>query len=75
MKYIILKLIRFYQLAISPFLGTNCRYTPTCSAYAAEAFEKLPLYSALWKTIKRVGSCHPWAIGGHDPVLPEEENE
>ncbi|MFG1494272.1 membrane protein insertion efficiency factor YidD [Halobacteriovorax sp. GFR7] len=71
MRYVFIKLIRFYQLAISPFLGSNCRYTPTCSQYGIEAFSKLPFHVAFWRTTKRILSCHPWAKGGHDPVTPD----
>ncbi|WP_442905006.1 membrane protein insertion efficiency factor YidD [Halobacteriovorax sp. DPLXC-1] len=71
MRYVFIKLIRFYQMAISPFLGSNCRYTPTCSQYGIEAFQKLPLHIATWRTIKRIATCHPWSKGGYDPVLPE----
>ena len=56
-------LIRFYQLAISPWLGSKCRFTPTCSHYGIEALTKYGLIKGLWLTIKRVVRCNPW--GGH----------
>ncbi|HLU85911.1 MAG TPA: membrane protein insertion efficiency factor YidD [Vicingaceae bacterium] len=72
MKWIISKLfvviIRIYQLSISPFLGANCRYTPTCSQYSIEAIEKHGPFKGGWLAIKRISSCHPWGGHGHDPV-------
>lgn len=73
MKYIFIGLIKFYQYAISPLLGANCRFTPTCSQYAVEAFDKLPLYKAAYKVLFRLLKCHPFHPGGHDPVIPEGE--
>ncbi|MCB0510861.1 MAG: membrane protein insertion efficiency factor YidD [Chitinophagales bacterium] len=61
-------LIRAYQLIISPWLPSSCRYTPTCSAYGLEAFKKHGPIKGLYLTIKRVGSCHPWGGSGYDPV-------
>jgi uncharacterized protein len=61
-------LIRFYQLSISPILGQNCRYTPTCSQYSIEAIHKHGPLKGGWLSIKRIFSCHPWGGHGHDPV-------
>ena len=62
-------LIRFYQLAISPWLGkSKCRYTPTCSQYGIEAFKKYGPFKGFWLTTKRVISCNPWGGHGYDPV-------
>ncbi|HRN80465.1 MAG TPA: membrane protein insertion efficiency factor YidD [Ferruginibacter sp.] len=61
-------LIRLYQLIISPWLGSKCRYTPTCSQYAIEAFRKYGPLKGMYLTVKRVLSCHPWGRHGHDPV-------
>ncbi|HRP60639.1 MAG TPA: membrane protein insertion efficiency factor YidD [Vicingus sp.] len=61
-------LIRFYQLSISPILGQNCRYDPTCSQYAIEALKKYGVIKGGWLGIKRIASCHPWGGHGHDPV-------
>ena len=61
--------IRFYQLAISPWLGkSKCRYTPTCSQYGLEAFKKHGPFKGFWLTIKRIISCNPWGGHGYDPV-------
>ena len=62
-------LIRFYQLAISPWLGkSKCRYTPTCSQYGLEAFKKYGPFKGFWLTAKRVISCNPWGGHGYDPL-------
>jgi putative membrane protein insertion efficiency factor len=61
-------LVRAYQYAISPMLGNNCRFHPTCSAYAVEALERHGPFKGLWLALRRVGRCHPWHPGGYDPV-------
>lgn len=61
-------LIKIYQWIISPVLGPSCRYTPTCSQYALEAFKKYGPFKGLWLTLKRISRCHPWGGHGHDPV-------
>ena len=63
-----ISLIRFYQLCISPLLGNNCRYYPTCSQYAIEAIEKKGIIRGSWMAVKRICRCHPWHTGGYDPV-------
>lgn len=68
MKSILLALLRFYQYAISPMLGRNCRYHPTCSAYAVEAVERHGALKGGWLALKRVARCHPFKPGGYDPV-------
>lgn len=67
-------LVRFYQLAISPWLGKSCRYTPTCSQYMIEAVNEWGPMKGFWLGIKRIGSCHPWGGEGYDPV-PKKNNE
>jgi len=63
-----LLLIRLYQFLISPMLGANCRFTPTCSQYGMEAIKKHGPFKGGWLTLKRIGKCHPWGAHGHDPV-------
>lgn len=67
-SFIFLAIIRFYQLFISPFLGANCRYTPTCSQYGKEAILKYGPFKGGWMALKRIGRCNPWGGHGHDPV-------
>ncbi|MGM0546184.1 MAG: membrane protein insertion efficiency factor YidD [Bacteroidota bacterium] len=74
MRYLFIGLVRLYQLIISPWMPSSCRYHPTCSQYSIEAFQKHGALKGLWLTIKRVGSCHPWSKGGHDPV-PDPKNK
>lgn len=64
-------LIRSYQLTISPFLGCNCRFTPSCSHYALEALEIHGTYKGVWIGAKRLLRCHPFAKAGYDPVPPK----
>ncbi len=66
-KFLIL-LIRIYQVTLSPFIGRNCRYTPTCSNYGIEAIQKYGVIKGGWLTIKRILSCNPWGGSGYDPV-------
>jgi putative membrane protein insertion efficiency factor len=61
-------LIRGYQYLISPLLGQNCRFTPTCSHYMAEAVVRYGVVKGLWLGVRRLLRCHPWHPGGHDPV-------
>lgn len=65
--WLLLKIIRLYQLVLSPFLGSNCRFLPTCSCYSQEALTTHGLYGIVL-SIKRIGKCHPWHSGGFDPV-------
>ena len=60
--------IKLYQILISPILGPNCRYPPTCSQYSIEAINKHGPFKGTWLAIKRISSCHPWGGSGHDPV-------
>ena len=66
-KFLII-MVRAYQLAISPYIGAHCRYTPTCSTYFIEAVEKYGALKGSWLGIKRILRCHPGRPGGYDPV-------
>lgn len=60
--------IRGYRRFISPLLGQNCRYHPTCSSYALESITRYGSIRGGWMAAKRIGRCHPFREGGHDPV-------
>ena len=68
MKSILLLLVRAYQLGISPYLGQNCRFYPTCSNYAREAIGTHGALAGSALAAKRLCKCHPWHAGGVDPV-------
>jgi putative membrane protein insertion efficiency factor len=61
-------LIKIYQFLISPIIGKNCRFNPTCSNYALEALKKHGLILGMYYSIIRISKCHPWGGSGHDPV-------
>ncbi|MFD2596490.1 membrane protein insertion efficiency factor YidD [Sphingobacterium griseoflavum] len=61
-------IIRFYQIFISPFLGANCRYTPTCSQYGKEAILKYGPFKGGLMAVRRIVRCNPWGGHGHDPL-------
>ncbi len=67
-------LIRFYQIAISPWMGSSCRYTPTCSHYTYKALEEHGLLKGTWLGMKRISRCHPWGGQGYDPVPKKNRN-
>ena len=74
LTYPFILLIRFYQVAISPYTPSSCRFTPTCSHYAIEAFQVHGLIQGLFLSVKRIAKCHPWGSSGYDPV-PEKESD
>ena len=61
-------LIRGYQLIVSPMLGSNCRFMPSCSEYALESLKVYGLIKGTYLTIKRIRKCHPWGSNGYDPI-------
>ncbi len=63
-------LITLYRVLISPWLGVNCRYQPTCSAYAQEAIHRHGPVKGLGLALRRLSRCHPWGGQGYDPVPP-----
>jgi len=68
-------LVKFYRFAISPWLGGNCRYQPTCSNYAIEALETHGVLRGSWLAARRMSRCHPWGGSGYDPVPPANTDE
>jgi len=72
MEKLLLGLIRAYQLTLAPFVGQQCRFTPSCSRYAAEAIRVHGPARGSWLAMKRIGRCQPFCEGGIDPVPPRE---
>lgn len=68
MKWLLIGLVRGYQLVISPYLGPTCRYYPSCSAYAVEALRVHGAIKGSWLAVRRLLRCHPWSPGGVDHV-------
>ncbi|MGJ8620622.1 MAG: membrane protein insertion efficiency factor YidD [Methylophilaceae bacterium] len=60
--------IKLYQWCLSPFIGSNCRFEPSCSHYAIEAINRYGAFKGVGLGVMRLGRCHPWCEGGHDPV-------
>ncbi|ANB62219.1 putative membrane protein insertion efficiency factor (plasmid) [Anoxybacillus amylolyticus] len=75
MKQLLMAIIRFYQLVISPLKPPTCRFYPTCSHYGLEAIRRFGAIKGGWLTIKRVVKCHPFHPGGFDPVPEKQENQ
>ncbi len=74
MARLLMKLVRGYQVALSPYLGRNCRFEPTCSAYALDALRTHPLPRALALATWRLLRCNPFCRGGYDPVPPAKKD-
>ena len=68
MKFLVVQIVRFYQLALSPFLGHHCRFAPTCSRYTLDAVEKLGTARGIFQSAMRILRCHPFSAGGYDPA-------
>jgi hypothetical protein len=72
LKRLVLQLLKGYSYLISPLLGNNCRYYPSCSAYTREAVELHGVLRGLWLGTRRILRCHPFHEGGYDPVPGSE---
>ena len=72
LKKIFILPIRFYQAAISPLIGPNCRFNPTCSHYMIGAIQEWGVIKGVWLGLKRIFKCHPWGSHGFDPVPKKE---
>ncbi|MBP8204559.1 MULTISPECIES: membrane protein insertion efficiency factor YidD [Simplicispira] len=71
MRRLLMAVVKGYRLLLSPWLGSACRFEPTCSAYSLQALEQHGAAAGSWLTLARLARCHPWCQGGHDPVPPE----
>jgi hypothetical protein len=69
-----LLLIALYRRVFSPLFGRSCRFHPSCSEYASQAFRRRPFLSACWLTARRLARCHPFHPGGYDPLDPDEDD-
>ena len=74
LKTFFISLIKFYKIFLSPFLGANCRYVPTCSDYAIQAIEQKGIIKGIYISFKRVLRCHPFGSSGFDPVSNKRRN-
>ncbi|MEQ9464270.1 MAG: membrane protein insertion efficiency factor YidD [Haliea sp.] len=70
MRKLLIAVISLYRYAVSPFLGNNCRFYPSCSHYAQDAIALHGVFRGSYLTLRRIGKCHPWHEGGIDPVPP-----
>jgi hypothetical protein len=71
MRGLLMGLVRGYRLLLSPWLGSSCRFEPTCSAYSLQALDRYGAAAGSYLTVRRLARCHPWCQGGLDPV-PQE---
>lgn len=71
----LLALVQLYRIAISPWLGANCRFEPTCSEYTIEALRAHGAFKGGWLAARRIGRCHPWGGTGYDPVPDNGESD
>lgn len=67
---LLITLVRGYRLLLSPWLGSACRFEPSCSAYSLQALQQHGAVGGSYLTLRRLGRCQPWCEGGHDPVPP-----
>jgi len=68
MQWIVIRVLRMYQLAVSPFLPSACRFHPTCSEYMRQAVDQHGAFKGIWMGLRRLARCHPFHAGGYDPV-------
>jgi len=73
MGRLLILLIRFYQVVISPLIGPHCRFYPTCSQYTIQAIERHGISKGIYLGVRRLSRCHPWHPGGLDPVPPKKQ--
>jgi putative membrane protein insertion efficiency factor len=68
MAQLLIWVIRGYQILLSPFFGQQCRFYPTCSAYATQAINRHGVIKGGYYALRRILRCHPWHVGGSDPI-------
>ena len=68
MGRVVLTVIALYRFVLSPMLGNNCRFAPSCSEYTHDAIVKFGVFNGCWMGLKRILRCHPWNPGGYDPL-------
>jgi len=71
-KTLLIVVVRVYRLLLSPWLGLSCRFEPTCSAYSLQALQTHGAAAGSYLTLTRLARCHPWCVGGCDPVPSEK---
>lgn len=74
MRTFLIGLIKLYRLTLSPLIGQQCRFEPTCSHYGEEAIRRFGACKGSWLAIKRICRCGPWCAGGYDPVPEKKSN-
>lgn len=68
MSRLLTGLIKLYQYTLSPYIGQQCRFSPTCSQYAIDAINQYGGLKGFYLGLRRLARCHPWHVGGHDPI-------
>ena len=68
MRAALIAVVKAYRLLLSPWLGSSCRFEPTCSQYSLQALQSHGAAAGAYLTVARIARCHPWCEGGHDPV-------
>lgn len=68
MSRLLTGLIKLYQYTLSPYIGQQCRFSPTCSQYAIDAINQYGGFKGFYLGLRRLARCHPWHVGGHDPI-------
>ena len=70
---VLIVLVRAYQVALSPHIGTCCRFTPSCSEYCIGALRMHGVFKGCWLAVRRIMRCRPFGPSGHDPVPPKKD--
>ncbi|WP_128112898.1 membrane protein insertion efficiency factor YidD [Polynucleobacter necessarius] len=71
LNYVAVKLVRIYQLSLSPYFGTQCKFVPSCSQYACDCFNHYGFVKSFGLMVWRILRCNPWSRGGHDPAVKQ----